>query len=57
MVAADFDICDLVGRDKKHLVQLCLPFEKLKPKELKYPLLVSEKMDGVFAFALIMDNE
>ena len=56
-MAADFDICEFVGRDKKHLVQLCLPFEKLRPKELKYPLLVSEKMDGVFAFALIMDNE
>lgn len=56
-MAAYFDICDIVGRDKKHLVQLCLPFEKLKPKELKYPLLVSEKMDGVFAFALIGDGE
>lgn len=57
MVAAHFEICDLVGRDKKHLVQFCLPFEKLRPKELKYPVLVSEKMDGVFAFAYIRDNE
>lgn len=57
MVAAKFDICEFVGRDKKHLVQLCLPYEKLKPGELKYPLLVSEKFDGVFAFALVMDGE
>ena len=56
-MAAYFDICDIVGRDKKHLVQLCLPFEKLKPKELKYPLLVSEKMDGVFAFAYVTHDE
>lgn len=45
------DVCKLVGRDKRHLVQLCLPYEKLKGT-LKFPVLASEKLDGVFAFAV-----
>lgn len=51
-----FDVCKLVGRDKHHLVQLCLPYEKLKCT-LKFPVLASEKLDGVFAFAISLDNE
>ena len=51
-----FDVCKLVGRDKHHLVQLCLPYEKLKCT-LKLPVLASEKLDGVFAFAISLDNE
>ena len=51
-----FDICELVGRDKHHLVQLCLPYEKLKCK-LKFPVLASEKLDGVFAFAVSVGTE
>lgn len=51
-----FDICKLVGRDKHHLVQLCLPYEKLKCT-LKFPVLASEKLDGVFAFAVSIDKE
>lgn len=50
------DICKLVGRDKHHLVQLCLPYEKLKAP-LSFPALASEKLDGVFAFAVIQDTE
>lgn len=50
------DICKLVGRDKHHLVQLCLPYEKLKAP-LSFPVLASEKLDGVFAFAVIQDTE
>lgn len=46
------DICKLVGRDKKHLVQLCLPIEKLKGK-LTFPVVASEKLDGVFCLAYI----
>ena len=45
------DVCKLVGRDKHHLVQLCLPYEKLKCS-LKFPVYASEKLDGVFAFAI-----
>lgn len=50
------DICKLVGRDKHHLVQLCLPYEKLKTP-LSFPVLASEKLDGVFAFAVIKDTK
>lgn len=50
------DICKLVGRDKHHLVQLCLPIEKLKGT-IKFPVLASEKLDGVFAFAYVTDTD
>jgi DNA ligase-1 len=56
MVAANFDICKIVGRDKKHLVQLCLPYEKLK-EPLHFPVCASEKLDGVFAFALCTHSD
>ena len=49
------DICKIVRRDKKHLVQLCLPYERLKTP-LKFPVLASEKLDGVFAFAYVEGN-
>ena len=44
------DLCKLTGRDKSHLVQLCLPIEKAKTR-LKFPMLASEKLDGVFCLA------
>ncbi len=50
------DICKLVGRDKHHLVQLCLPIEKLKGT-IKFPVLASEKLDGVFAFAYVTGTD
>lgn len=50
------DICKLVGRDKHHLVQLCLPYEKLKAP-LSFPVLASEKLDGVFAFAVVQGTD
>lgn len=50
-----FDICAYLGTDKKHLVQLALPREKLK-KDPTFPLLASEKLDGVFAFAVCFED-
>ena len=50
------NICELVGRDKKHLVQLCLPIEHLRG-DLKFPMLASEKLDGVFCLAVIIDGD
>lgn len=50
------DICELVGRDKHHLVQLCLPIEKAKG-QLKFPMLASEKLDGVYCLAVVLDSK
>jgi DNA ligase-1 len=50
------NICELVGRDKRHLVQLCLPIEKLKGT-IKFPVVASEKLDGVFCFAYVSNND
>ena len=50
------DICELVGRDKKHLVQLCLPIEKVKGT-IKFPVVASEKLDGVFCLAYVLNDE
>lgn len=50
------NICELVGRDKKHLVQLCLPIEHLRG-DLKFPMLASEKLDGVFCLAVVIDGK
>lgn len=44
------NLCELTGRDKDHLIQKCLPIEQLKGT-LKFPLLCSEKLDGVFCLA------
>lgn len=41
---------ELSGRDKKHLVQLAKPIEKLKGY-LEYPVYASEKYDGVYCIA------
>lgn len=49
-------LVELTGRDKHHLVQLCLPIEKAKGK-LKFPVLASEKLDGVFGLILVKDDE
>lgn len=50
------NICELVGRDKHHLVQLCLPIEHVNGK-LKFPMLASEKLDGVFCLAVVLDGK
>ena len=50
------DIKKLTGRDAKHLVQLCLPLSHVKG-ELHYPLFMSEKLDGVYCLAIILDNK
>lgn len=50
------NICELVGRDKHHLVQLCLPIERVNGK-LKFPMLASEKLDGVFCLAVVLDGK
>lgn len=50
------DICELVGRDKRHLVQLCLPLEKVKGT-IKFPVVASEKLDGVFCLAYVCNGK
>lgn len=48
-----FDYYPDFPRDKSHLVQLCLPREKMNNKKTpQFPLMYSEKLDGVFCFAL-----
>lgn len=48
-----FDYYPDFPRDKSHLVQLCLPREKMNTKKTpQFPLMYSEKLDGVFCFAL-----
>jgi len=47
---------ELSGRDKKHLVQLAKPIEKLKGY-LKFPVYVSEKYDGVYCIAYYDGND
>lgn len=49
-------LVELTGRDKHHLVQLCLPIEKAKGK-LKFPVLASEKLDGVFGLIIIHEDD
>ena len=44
------NLCVLTGRDKHHLIQLCLPIEKFKGT-ITFPMLCSEKLDGVFCLA------
>lgn len=48
------NLIKLTGRDKHHLVQLCLPIEKSKGK-LAFPVLASEKLDGVYG--LIVEDK
>ena len=48
-----FDYHPDFPRDKSHLVQLCLPREKMNNKKTpQFPLMYSEKLDGVFCFAV-----
>lgn len=48
-----FDYHPDFPRDKSHLIQLCLPREKMNNKKTpQFPLMYSEKLDGVFCFAL-----
>lgn len=48
-----FDYYPDFPRDKSHLVQLCLPREKMNNKKTpQFPLMYSEKLDGVFCFAV-----
>lgn len=48
-----FDYHPDFPRDKSHLIQLCLPREKMNNKKTpRFPLMYSEKLDGVFCFAL-----
>lgn len=49
-------MCKITGRDKQHLVQLCLYYEHLKTP-LVFPVLASEKLDGVFAFAYVTGRD
>lgn len=44
------NILEFTGRPKSKLVQLALPFESLKAP-LTFPVLVSEKLDGVYCIA------
>lgn len=44
------NILEETGRDKNHLVQLCLNYTNLKGS-LKFPAFISEKLDGVFCVA------
>ena len=46
------NIVELSGRDKKRLVQLALPLPKVKQEKLRWPMMWSEKLDGVFCIAL-----
>lgn len=48
-----FDYYPDFPRDKSHLVQLCLPREKMNNKKTpQFPMMYSEKLDGVFCFAV-----
>lgn len=48
-----FDYHPDFPRDKSHLIQLCLPREKMNNKKTpQFPLMYSEKLDGVFCFAV-----
>lgn len=49
------NLIELTGRDKNHLVQLCLPIEKAKGK-LEFPVLASEKLDGVYGLIVVKDK-
>lgn len=42
----------LTGRKKNKLVQLALSLDKVKTEKLQFPMLVSEKLDGVYCLAI-----
>lgn len=49
------DLVKLSGRTKTTLVQKVLDIDKAKPEKLKWPMLFSEKIDGVYCLALKYD--
>ena len=49
------NLCSLAGREKKKLMHLCQPLEKVKLSQLDFSkgcFAISEKVDGVFCLAL-----
>jgi len=50
------DLVKLSGRTKTTLVQKVLDIDKAKPEKLKWPMLFSEKIDGVYCLALRDDD-
>ena len=47
-----FDLCEYLGRDKKHLFQKVLDIKNVKDtSKLEFPMWISEKFDGVFCCA------
>lgn len=50
------DLVKLSGRTKTTLVQKILDIDKAKPEKLKWPMLFSEKIDGVYCLALKYDD-
>jgi DNA ligase-1 len=51
------DLVALSGRPKNKLVQLALDLSKVNLSKLKFPMLVSEKLDGVFCLALKLSGK
>lgn len=45
------NLLELSGRPKNKLVQLALDVAKVKPEKLSWPMLISEKYDGVYCIA------
>lgn len=55
---SNFDLCAYLGRDKKHLFQKALPLEQVKDKtKLQFPMWISEKFDGVFVCAVMVEKD
>ena len=58
MAKKSFDILSYVNRPADKFVQLVLDIAKVKPEKLpKGVLMVSEKIDGVFAIGVLQDRE
>lgn len=51
------DIVKLSGRKKDKLIQFAKNLEDIPEKKLKFPMLWSQKMDGVYCLALKMDGK
>lgn len=51
------DLCELTGRPKNKLMQLALDLPKVPKGKLKFPMLFSEKVDGVFCLALKLNGK
>lgn len=50
------NLLELTGRDKNHLVQLCLPIEKSKGR-LSFPVMGSIKYDGVYGLIVVSGDD